>query len=118
MPHAGLFSLLAKGPICRRTEPTEFRQTIRARLSGDARLGQDSAGPALAEGSYRKNLCEISGSISPTDGERHRERLKLSAQKIQGRTHATARDPKRNSGILPDASSRLTSLQFRETTCH
>src|SRR4029077_10383009 len=75
MPHAGLFSLLAKGPICRRTEPTEFRQTIRARLSGDARLGQDSAGPALAEGSYRKNLREISGSISPTDRERNCARI-------------------------------------------
>ena len=58
-----------------RTEPTEFRQTIRTRLSGDARLGQDSAGAALAEGCYRKNFREISRSISSPDWERDRERI-------------------------------------------
>src|SRR6266446_8797583 len=75
MPHPGFFTFLAKRPVCRRAKPTEFRQTIRARLSGDARLGQDPAGPAPAEGCYRKNFCEISRSISPPDWERHRERL-------------------------------------------
>jgi len=39
MPHTGLVTLLAKGPIRDRTEPAQFRQTIRARLSGNAGLG-------------------------------------------------------------------------------
>src|SRR6266516_2541905 len=67
MPHAGLFTLLAQGPICRRTEPTQFRQTIRARLSGDARLGQDPACPTPAKGCYRKNFRQISRSIPAPD---------------------------------------------------
>src|SRR5437899_3242807 len=65
MPHAGFLTVLAQGPIRPRTEPTQFRQTIRARLSGDARLGQNSASAALAEGRDGKNVREISRSIPP-----------------------------------------------------
>src|SRR5436309_8874946 len=75
MPHAGLVAVLAKGPICRRTEPAEFRQTVRARLPRDARLGQDSARAAIAKGSDRKDFGEICRSISPPDRSRARERV-------------------------------------------
>src|SRR5438132_946276 len=75
MPHAGFLTLLAAGPIRPRTEPTQFRQTIRARLSGDARLGQNSASAALAEGRDRKNVREISRSISSPDRSGHLARL-------------------------------------------
>src|SRR5437868_13426544 len=75
MPHAGFLTVLAEGPIRPRTESAQFRQTIRARLSGDARLGQNSASAALAEGGDGKNVREISRSISWLDRYRDRERV-------------------------------------------
>src|SRR6266436_7826940 len=96
MPHPGLFSLLAEGPVRRRREPTQFRQTIRARLSRNARLGQDSSGPASTEGCHRKNFRQISGSISPTDRARARESLnliRLSIQFLREAAKKNASDP-------------------------
>ena len=49
---AGFLALLAGGRIPRRHQPAELRQAVRARLSGNARLEQDSAG---AEGAGRRD---------------------------------------------------------------
>src|SRR5262245_15392219 len=78
MSDAGFVTLLAKGRVRCRAEPAELRQAICARLSGDARLGQNSPRPSSAEGSDRKNFREICRSISPSDEERNRQRLAFS----------------------------------------
>src|SRR6266542_7117511 len=87
MPHAGFFAFLAKGPIRHWAEPTQFRQTICSRLSGDARLGQNSARAAAAEGRDRKNVREISGSISPPDRRQAGEHIELITHTHNWRRH-------------------------------
>src|SRR5437879_9015636 len=106
MPHAGFLTLLAAGPIRPRTEPTQFRQTIRARLSGDARLGQNSASAALAEGRDRKNVREISRSISSPDRSGHLARLdNLHKMALSCRA-------KRNISVFPDGRGFRTVQRF------
>src|SRR5262245_529297 len=70
MSDTGFFPFLAEGPVHGRAEPAELRQTICPRLSGDARLGQDSACPASAERSDRKKFGEVRRGVSPPDGWR------------------------------------------------
>src|ERR1051325_174385 len=87
MPHAGFVAFLAKGPIRGRAEPAEFRQTIRARLPGDARLGQDPSPSAPPERRYRKDFSQISRSISPRHGQGNRERVEIITHSPKRRCH-------------------------------
>src|SRR5437867_5636261 len=75
MPDAGFVAFLAKGRIYGRAEPAELRQAIRARLSRDAGLGQNSARSASAEGSDRKDFREVCRGVSTPDRKRHRGRI-------------------------------------------
>src|SRR4051794_35956409 len=77
MSDTRFFALLAQGPVHGRAEPAELRQAIRARLSGDTRLGQNSTCPASAEGSDRKKFGEVCRGISPPHGKRAGRRLEV-----------------------------------------
>src|SRR5256714_5381602 len=70
MPHARFIALLARRSIRRRPKSAELRQTIRARLSRDARLEQNAARAQAARGSDREDRREISRSVRAADGQR------------------------------------------------
>src|SRR3954463_12118379 len=63
MPDARFIALLARGSVRRRPKPAKLRQAIRARLSRDARLGQDFARTEAARGDRREDRREISRSL-------------------------------------------------------
>ena len=52
---AGFLALLARGHLPRRHQPAFLRQAVRARLSGDAGLEQESAGAEAAAGDHRED---------------------------------------------------------------
>lgn len=49
-------------------QPAELRQAVRARLSGDAGLGQDRTGPEPAGRSDRAYACEICRGVAEVGG--------------------------------------------------
>ena len=53
-------------------QPAEFRQAVRARLSGDPGLGQDPARPRVAPGHHRPDRGEVSRGGAAPDRERLR----------------------------------------------
>src|SRR5437764_15256647 len=63
MSHSGFLPFLASGSISNRHQPAEFRQTICARLSGDARLGQNAARAPFAAGDRGENERKIPRSF-------------------------------------------------------
>src|SRR5256885_10734576 len=63
MPHARFLALLACRSIRRRSKSAELRQTIRPRLSRDARLEQNPAGSKTARRDHRENRRKVSGSV-------------------------------------------------------
>jgi hypothetical protein len=60
---AGFLALLAGRPVRGRQEPAVLRQAVRARLSGDAGLEQDGAGPEPAGRHRRAHRCQVPRSL-------------------------------------------------------
>src|SRR5438128_1950214 len=75
MFNARFVPVLACGPVCRGSQPAEFRQTIRSRLPRNAGLGQDTARAAAAEFGCGKNEREIRRSIFAADRPRASGRM-------------------------------------------
>src|SRR5438093_4723293 len=65
----GQQQLLAQGSIPTRHKPAVVRQTIRPRLVGDDRLGQEQPAADGAAGCGRQDSGKISGSLRTADGE-------------------------------------------------
>ena len=57
---ARLVALLAGRPVPRRHQPAKFRQAVRARLPGDAGLGQDTTGTQASGRYHREITAELS----------------------------------------------------------
>src|ERR1051326_6621655 len=81
MPHPRFLALLARRSIRCRPKPSEFRQTIRARLSRNARLEQTSSRSETARRDHREDRREISRSIREIN--RRAAKGKLTAQQIR-----------------------------------
>ncbi len=64
----GLVAFLARGHVPARLLTAELRQAIRARLSRDARLGEDGARAASAGRGHRAHAREILRSAAPPHG--------------------------------------------------
>src|SRR5690606_8097027 len=68
----GLVALLAGGRVRGGHQPAELRQADRARLPGDAGLGQDRARAEAAGGSDRAHARAVCGSATEAGGDRGR----------------------------------------------
>ena len=94
MSHARFVALLAEGPIRGRSKSAQLRQTIRARLSRDTRLGQNSAGAKVAARSHRENIGQICRGVR----EVNRREIKVATPpQCRGNTLCNARLRRRRS---------------------
>ena len=91
MHDAGLVALLAGRRLRGRQEPAELRQAVRARLPGDAGLGQDGARPGAAAGGGREDLREVPRGLAPPDEVVNSRRRRPRASPGGSRRHRAAR---------------------------
>src|SRR5262245_3770588 len=112
MSDTRFFALLAEGRIRGRAKPTELRQTICARLSGNPRLGQNSPCPASAEGSDRKKFGKVGRRVSPPHGWRVGGRLiSYLIDTVVMLSGALQRNARHEAG-LSNISGFMTRLRF------
>src|SRR5262249_56896373 len=70
--HARLLAILAARRVGAGIEPAELRQAVRARLPGDARLGQTAARAGSAAGRGGTHARDIRGGAHPVERARAR----------------------------------------------
>ena len=98
-------------------EPAELRQAVRARLPGDARLGQDGARARAAAGGGREDLREVPGGVAPPDARRERrgERRRSRPAALR-RRRSTGRSGTRPTSAC-GATARASSLASPSPAC-